>query len=58
MEATMNHKRKRPKSGRAGCLLCKPHKRQGSCLRLRDKHSDRVRGEAARRQIREWLERE
>ncbi len=22
----MNHKRKRPKSTRAGCLLCKPHK--------------------------------
>jgi len=22
----MNHKRKRPKSRRAGCLLCKPHK--------------------------------
>ncbi len=25
----MNHKRHRPKSTRAGCLLCKPHKRQG-----------------------------
>jgi hypothetical protein len=25
----MNHKRKGPKSTRAGCLLCKPHKRQG-----------------------------
>lgn len=24
----MNFKRKRPKSGRAGCLLCKPHKDQ------------------------------
>jgi len=23
----MNHKRKRPKNRRAGCLLCKPHKR-------------------------------
>jgi hypothetical protein len=22
----MNHKRKRPKHQRAGCLLCKPHK--------------------------------
>ena len=22
----MNHKRKRPKNRRAGCLLCKPHK--------------------------------
>lgn len=25
----MNHKRKRPKMSRAGCLLCKPHKRNG-----------------------------
>lgn len=25
----MNHKRHRPKSRRAGCLLCKPHKRNG-----------------------------
>ena len=24
-----HHKRKGPKSTRAGCLLCKPHKRQG-----------------------------
>ena len=24
----MNHKRKRPKSSRAGCLMCKPHKHQ------------------------------
>lgn len=24
----MNHKRKRPKNQRAGCLLCKPHKHQ------------------------------
>lgn len=26
----MRHKRKGPKSTRAGCLLCKPHKRQGN----------------------------
>ena len=25
----MNHKRKRPKNSRAGCLLCKPHKMKG-----------------------------
>jgi hypothetical protein len=25
-----HHKRKRPKSTRAGCLLCKPHKRNGT----------------------------
>jgi hypothetical protein len=23
------HKRRRPKAGRAGCLLCKPHKLTG-----------------------------
>lgn len=28
----MHHKRKRPKSTRCGCLLCKPYKRQGSKL--------------------------
>lgn len=22
----MNHKRRRPKNARAGCLMCKPHK--------------------------------
>lgn len=27
----MHHKRKRPKSARAGCLLCKPHKIHGYC---------------------------
>jgi hypothetical protein len=29
-----NHKRKRPKSSRAGCLMCKPHKdqRRKDCL--------------------------
>lgn len=25
----MNHKRRRPKNRRAGCLLCKPHKANG-----------------------------
>jgi hypothetical protein len=29
VEPAMNHKRNGPKSTRAGCLLCKPHKRQG-----------------------------
>jgi hypothetical protein len=24
-----NHKRRRPKNRRAGCLLCKPHKQNG-----------------------------
>jgi hypothetical protein len=31
----MHHKRKGPKSTRAGCLLCKPHKRQGTRLKHR-----------------------
>jgi len=26
LSVTMNHKRKRPKHQRAGCLMCKPHK--------------------------------
>ena len=26
----MNHKRRRPKQGRAGCMLCKPHKHTGN----------------------------
>ena len=30
-----HHKRKGPKSTRSGCLLCKPHKRQGSKLSQR-----------------------
>ncbi len=30
----MNHKRKRPKNRRAGCLHCKPHKANGA------KHTD------------------
>lgn len=35
----MHHKRKGPKSTRAGCLLCKPHKRQGVPLDTRQRHS-------------------
>jgi hypothetical protein len=34
----MNHKRKRSKSRRAGCLLCKPHKANGA----KDKNPARV----------------
>jgi hypothetical protein len=39
----MHFKRKGPKSTRAGCLLCKPYKRQGT------KHADRQRHSANRR---------
>ncbi|MFC5864432.1 hypothetical protein ACFPT7_19150 [Acidicapsa dinghuensis] len=35
-----NFKRKGPKSTRAGCLMCKPHKRQGT--KLRDRVTFRV----------------
>lgn len=35
----MNHKRKGPKSTRAGCLLCKPHKRQGAPKSERQRYS-------------------
>ncbi len=46
-----NFKRKGPKSTRAGCLLCKPHKRQGQKLVVRLAVSDRRRIEAARSEI-------
>lgn len=51
----MHFKRKRPKSTRAGCLMCKPHKRQGACLHQRDRFSDRVRRERAREQVTQYL---
>jgi hypothetical protein len=48
-----HHKRKRPKTARAGCLMCKPwkHQRVGKHrnLRLMDKRA----AESARQQMRE-----
>jgi hypothetical protein len=38
-----NFKRKGPKSTRSGCLLCKPHKRQGA------KHTHTARENAKRK---------
>jgi hypothetical protein len=35
-----HYKRKGPKSTRAGCLLCKPQKRQGAPLKTRRKFSE------------------
>lgn len=32
----MNHKRKRPKNRRSGCLMCKPYKGNGMCPRHLD----------------------
>jgi hypothetical protein len=47
----MHHKRKGPKSTRAGCLLCKPHKRQGARHVQRQRHSINRRIAAARQSI-------
>ena len=44
MGKPLKHKRRGPKSGRAGCQLCKPHKRNGCEERTK---SDRVRIERA-----------
>ena len=49
----MNHKRGRPKSTRSGCLMCKPHKRQGSCNHATNmKWGQRRRYEAGTDQLR------
>ena len=42
----MHHKRRGPKSTRAGCMLCKPHKRQGV------RRAVKVKGETGRRDLR------
>ena len=50
-----HHKRKGPKSTRAGCLLCKPHKRQGAALKQRQRVSARramARGSVDLREVR------
>lgn len=41
----MNHKRCRPKNRRAGCLMCKPHKANGSkgkrrCRTMQQRRAD------------------
>jgi hypothetical protein len=49
----MHHKRKRPKSRRAGCLLCKPHKANGCCADHKNmRFGDRRRYEAGAAQLR------
>lgn len=42
MSKPHKHKRKGPKSTRAGCLLCKPHKRQGVDRPTRQEKKARV----------------
>ena len=49
----MHHKRKGPKSTRSGCLLCKPHKRQGARRQDRMKPSQWRKQEGASAQLRE-----
>jgi hypothetical protein len=53
----VNHKRKRPKNRRAGCLFCKPHKANGSHSRagyLRERGGGTMRSaEASADQLRE-----
>jgi hypothetical protein len=45
----VHHKRKKPKSGRAGCLMCKPQKHQLCAKHKRLKFSDQRRADAADR---------
>jgi len=46
-----HHKRKGPKSTRAGCLLCKPYKRQGFRLPERQRFSQTRRIAVCREQV-------
>lgn len=43
----MNHKRRRPKNRRGGCLLCKPWKANGAQVATRHRFSDTRRMVAA-----------
>lgn len=51
----MNHKRKRPKNRRAGCLLCKPWKANGVAVTTKEgeKLSDHRRRSAAESELRQ-----
>lgn len=49
----MHHKRKGPKSTRAGCLLCKPQKRQGARLPDRQRHNVNRGAAIAQEKVRE-----
>jgi hypothetical protein len=49
----MHHKRKGSKSIRAGCLMCKPQKRQGQRLHARQRFSQTRRLIGARQEIRD-----
>lgn len=49
----MHHKRKRPKKQRAGCLLCKPHKGNGSSKK---RHNQTLQEQKARISEKEQLD--
>jgi hypothetical protein len=51
-----NHKRKRPKNSRAGCLLCKPWKANGVSSERPDaeRFGDHRRRKAARKEVKEY----
>jgi hypothetical protein len=48
-----NHKRKRPKSSRAGCLMCKPHKAQWAKDREKDQTMQERRARVSEREQRQ-----
>lgn len=45
-----HHKRRKPKSSRAGCLLCKPHKANGAKSRLCNQTPQEKRSRATHRE--------
>jgi len=47
----MHHKRHRPKSRRAGCLMCKPHKHQRAPKTARSKRAQAVLSEPIEEQF-------
>jgi hypothetical protein len=55
MGKAMHHKRKRPKNGRAGCLMCKPWKVNGFATERKEgeRFSDHKRHARAREQLKE-----
>ena len=50
-----NHKRRKPKNARSGCLLCKPWKANGSKRSERMRHRDYKRLYAADRDVEIYL---
>jgi hypothetical protein len=53
IDAMAHFKRKGPKSTRAGCLMCKPHKRQGQRLAIRGTFGDWRKMRSMREQLEE-----